>query len=148
MIDANTNKNNRYKIITYNPKDKLNALICFLITQSSTNEEWRELPIGYGYYMVSSKGRVLSLYNNIPRELKQFTNNGYKYVRIDGKDKRINRLVANAFIPNTDKLPVVHHLDGNKLNNDVSNLQWTTYSENTKEYYKLKEAQERAAAGL
>lgn len=129
----------------YNPKDKLNALVCFLISQSPNDEEWKELKIGYGYYLISSKGRVLSLYNNTPRVLKQFNCNGYNYVSIEGKDRRVNRLVAKAFIDNPDKLPVVHHKDGNKLNNDKSNLQWTTFSENTKEYIKLKAEQERAA---
>ncbi|NSF41344.1 HNH endonuclease [Blautia wexlerae] len=105
------------------------------------------MPIGGGYYLVSSKGRVLSLCNNVPRELKPFINNGYHYITIEGKDERVNRLVAKAFIENPDDLPVVHHKDGCKLNNDISNLQWTTYSENTKEYYRQKKAKERAAEG-
>lgn len=141
------NDTKNYKTIIYNPQDKLNALIGFLMRHSSIDEEWKELPIGGGYYLVSSKGRVLSLCNNIPRELKPFINNGYHYITIDGKDERVNRLVAKAFIENPDNLPVVHHKDGCKLNNDISNLQWTTYSENTKEYYRQKKAKERAAEG-
>lgn len=141
MIDTN------YKKIIYNPQDKLNAFIGFLVSSSPADEEWRELPIGSGYYLASSKGRVLSLCNNIPRELKQFITNGYSYVTIDGKDHRVHRLIAKAFIENPDNLPVVHHKDGCKQNNDISNLKWTTYSDNTKEYYKQKKAQERAAEG-
>ena len=39
-------------------------------------------------------------------------------------------LIAKAFIPNPNHLPVVHHIDGNKLNNSVWNLKWVTYQEN------------------
>lgn len=138
---------NNYKKIIYNPQDKLNAFIGFLMSSSTADEEWRELPIGNGYYLASSKGRILSLCNNIPRELKQFVTNGYSYVTIEGKDHRVNRLIAKAFIENPDNLPVVHHKDGCKQNNDISNLKWTTYSNNTKEYYRQKKAQERAAEG-
>lgn len=130
----------------YNPHDKLNAFVCFLIDESMIDEDWVELPYGYGYYFISNKGRVLSLYNNKPKVLKQFNCNGYNYVSISGKDRRVNRLVANAFLPNPDFLPVVHHKDGNKLRNDLNNLQWTTHSDNTKEYFKLKEAKENKAA--
>lgn len=70
--------------------------------------------------------------------------NGYQYVTIEGKHRRVNRLVAKAFLENPDDLPVVHHIDGNKTNNKLSNIQWTTYSENTKEYHRLKQEQQKA----
>jgi hypothetical protein len=44
----------------------------------------------------------------------------------------VHRLVAQAFIPNPDNLPQVDHIDGNKLNNNVENLQWISASANTK----------------
>lgn len=43
----------------------------------------------------------------------------------------IHRMVALAFLPNPNKLPVVSHIDGNPSNNDVSNLRWSTHRENT-----------------
>lgn len=48
----------------------------------------------------------------------------------------IHRMVAEAFIPNPNGLPIVHHKDGNRANPHVSNLQWVTASENTKEAYR------------
>ena len=45
---------------------------------------------------------------------------------------RVHRLVAQAFIPNYRNLPEVNHIDGNKQNNNVSNLEWTTHSQNMK----------------
>src|SRR5690606_13797524 len=96
-------------------------------------EEWRDV-VGYeGLYQVSNTGRVKSLYNNIllkPVKLK----NGYLVVCLhkDGKQKNrhIHRLVAEAFLPNPNKFPVVMHLDDEKTNNNVWNLKWSTHSEN------------------
>ena len=42
----------------------------------------------------------------------------------------VHLLVARNFLPNTNNLPTVNHIDGNKLNNNVTNLEWVTYSEN------------------
>ena len=60
------------------------------------------------------------------------------YLRRPGERKKkffVHRLVAVAFIPNPEDLPVVDHHDENKQNNHYSNLLWTTGADNTKKYF-------------
>ena len=53
------------------------------------------------------------------------------------KAKKIHRLVAKTFIPNPNNYPVVNHINGNKLDNRIDNLEWCTISHNNKEAYRL-----------
>jgi len=77
-------------------------------------------------YYVTETGRVLSLRGSASwHEIAQYNGKGYRRVRLRGKTFKVHRLVAEAFLPNPDKLPYVIHLDGDKNNNDVSNLQWS-----------------------
>ena len=61
--------------------------------------------------------------------------NGYHIISLSYKGKKytrkVHRLVAEAFIPNPEKLPEVNHIDGDKWNNDISNLEWVSSEENT-----------------
>jgi len=98
-------------------------------------EKWRDV-VGYeGLYQVSNTGRIASG----RCELRLQTNNfGYKTVMLykDGKPRRktVHRIVADAFIPNTSNYPQINHIDENKANNCVSNLEWCTSSTNNLKY--------------
>ena len=99
------------------------------------NEEWRPIPNTNGRYEISNYGRART--NNQRPGLLTLTKqaSGYLYVMVqltNGKQKncRVNRLVAQMFVPNPDNLPEVNHIDGNKENNHVSNLEWCTYQAN------------------
>lgn len=88
-------------------------------------------------YYVSSEGLVFNSYKNV---VKQFDNGkGYKYVvfRYGGKVKHeyVHRLVATAFLPRKNGCSEVNHLDGNKSNNSVSNLEWCTRNRNVQHAY-------------
>lgn len=97
------------------------------------------------YYMIDECGNVYSVRNGKPVKLKYDADKDSYYrislQTIDGKRKsfRINRLVALTFIPNPNDYPVVNHIDGNKQNNYVGNLEWATISYNTLEGYKLRD---------
>ena len=88
-------------------------------------------------YEITSDGRVIS-YNKYPggHELKAHPiGDGYKAVMIKYKNGKfrmryVHRLVAEAFIPNPDNLPIINHKDENKLNNNVDNLEWCTQKYN------------------
>jgi hypothetical protein len=106
-----------------------------------SNEYWKDIEGYEGLYQVSNLGRVKSLRSN--KILKQQTDkNGYKRVILSYLNKQkcfqVHRLVAIAFILNTDDKPTVNHEDGNKENNLVSNLSWATNSEQTKHAIKNK----------
>jgi hypothetical protein len=91
---------------------------------------------GYeGQYSISSDGKVYSDKSNI--ELKQsIGTTGYYRVNLNNKDGgktfKVHRLVAIHFIENPNKLNIVNHKDGNKLNNNVENLEWCDYSHNNR----------------
>ena len=122
------------------------------------NEIWKDIEGYEGLYQVSNLGRVNSLarvvkyknYNSknnsnchkVVEKIKKATckgkgshgGGGYYVVTLykNGKSKQwyVHRLVAMAFLPNDENKETVNHIDGDKSNNCLSNLEWATYSEN------------------
>ena len=113
-------------------------------------EIWRDIKRYEGRYRVSNLGRVKSLnYSNTGKEgILNAEDNGKGYLRVklwkDGKVEkcRINRLVAQAFLPNPDNLPEVNHKDEDKTNNRVDNLEWCSRQ------YNVEYSQGKAVIGI
>lgn len=115
---------------------------------------WKDIPQYEGLYQANENGEIRSLpriVNNIVckgKILKQYINkkNGYCYVGLskNGKQmtKRVHCLIMQTFLPvnkkdGYDKNFTINHIDGDKTNNNLSNLEWCTQSENQIQAYKM-----------
>lgn len=77
-----------------------------------------------------------AIFNSLGIIMKpRLSNQGYVVITLNRKMLRVHRLIATAFIPNPNNLPEVNHKDGNKQNNEISNLEWVTRSENVQHAY-------------
>lgn len=113
---------------------------------NSTNDEvWKDVEGYEGIYQVSNFGRIKSLDRIVPRIdgsvkkvkgkiLKTRVSKGYVLINLnkDGicKTVSLSRLIATTFIPNEENKPEVNHIDEDKTNNSISNLEWCTSLEN------------------
>lgn len=111
-----------------------------------SKEIWKDIQGFEGVYKISNRGNVKkkerrSIYNKRTFPLRKTqTPQGYLTVSLNSPDqnkkvtKLVHRLVAQHFIPNPDDLPEVNHIDSNKKNNRVENLEWCTNEQNLKHY--------------
>lgn len=116
-------------------------------------EIFRDISGYEGLYQVSNFGNVKRLeyqrYNKMTKTYSKYkehnlklllNNNGYKIVNLckNGITKLtlVHRLVAQAFIKNTNNYNCINHIDGNKTNNNIENLEWCTYKENIQHAYR------------
>ncbi len=119
-------------------------------------EIWKDIENYEGIYQVSNLGRVKTLghfvnfiqtnqYNKIGIETKKYikerihkmryTKNGYARVQLNNKDFFVHRLVAATFIRQLKEKEEVNHIDGNKLNNSLNNLEIVSRTENQNHAY-------------
>ena len=109
-----------------------------LIPKEKITEELR-LIVGSETDYITPSGKIYKDYgNNMMYPKANFINkyNGYLYCGItypEGqKQRRVHILVAESYLPNPNNYPVVMHIDNNKANPNINNLQWGTVSQNTK----------------
>ena len=108
-------------------------------------EIWRDIPEYAGLYQVSNLGRVKSMKRVIERKnnkilplneriLRQQNTNGYRFVRLSKNNKikqhLVHRLVATQFIDNIFNYNEINHIDEDKTNNNVNNLEWCSHKYN------------------
>ena len=93
--------------------------------------QWRIIS-GFPNYSVSNTGVIINTKKN--KTMTIYTRKGYCLVKLSSNnkavEKKVHRLVAEAFIPNPNNYDCINHKDENPLNNNVENLEWCNYSYN------------------
>ena len=99
-------------------------------------ELWRDWPQD-PRIKVSNKGNVVSCKRGAPYPLKVFhTDCGYQRVGTGGSSTSVHRMVAETWIPNPNHYRDVNHINGDKDDNRVENLEWVTHSENLRHAFR------------
>lgn len=107
----------------------------------TSKEVWKDIAGYEGIYQVSNKGYVRNITKKPHRVLKNFADKkGYLMVKLykngTKSTKKVHRLVAFAFIPLVEGKTQINHIDGDKQNNVVENLEWADNSDNQKHSFK------------
>ena len=132
-----------FRFINHKDGNKLNDKLDNLEWKQYCTEEDARIIEGYNNkYIITRSGKVFN--NFTGSEMKQKNTLGYRIVGLrlfDGEKSiqryhKVHRLVAEYFIPNPQKLPMVNHKDGNKANNNVENLEWCDNRQNTIHAYR------------
>lgn len=103
-------------------------------------ELWKDINGYEGIYRVSNMARIMSFYGKEPliSEYQEIENDTYiqRALWKDGNFKafQLHRLVAFHFVPNPHNYPIIDHIDRNRNNNIYTNLEWVTYSENSRRW--------------
>ena len=102
-------------------------------------EKWRKVT-DWELYEVSNFGRIRNSKTGILKKSRA-NNRGYLLIQFEIKDRKntflVHRIVAEAFCKKKENDKIVNHIDGNKLNNNSSNLEWCNQSHNIKEAIRL-----------
>lgn len=107
---------------------------------------WKEFKFESNYE-INELGCIRN--NKTFKELTPFiTTNGYLRVRIKGKGYQVHKLIAEHFIDNPNNYVELNHIDGNKLNNSIDNLEWSTRSLNMLHAYRTELSNSAKCANL
>lgn len=108
---------------------------------SLSNEICKNIDGYVGLYKISNLGRVQNISTGRRFIMSAPVSCGYYRVGLTKRGVQnyflVHRLIALAFIPNPKNKPCINHIDGNKLNNSINNLEWCTYAENNQHAYDI-----------
>lgn len=98
------------------------------------NEQWKPVVGFENHYIVSNLGRIkrtsFTRRSDVPYLKGGIRSTGYKYITFTVGNKTyqraLHRIIGECFIPNPERRPQINHIDGNKLNNAIHNLEWVT----------------------
>jgi hypothetical protein len=135
--ELNIDRRNILSVLKGKNKTSSGFIWSYCIEEPHEGEIWKECPLGNDYekIMASNLGRIKKINNPNPT-LGTIRESGYYEIDVyNNKEKkhkkfRVHRLVCMAFIENPENKPFVNHIDENRSNNNVNNLNWMTNKEN------------------